>query len=186
MHPLDAEAWSEHFSDLKPYILEDWPLVEPQELESARNDWDQLLAVLQRASGLSSDEVLERLRRLEIPELGIGTGEDRATREGQASLAQLRLGTGFHENERDRVVSRLDKLNRRLKRFTADGTDLEISVKERETEGQVVTLTAALPGFAPMVATSHEADLRAALADVRQDLWRQIDDAVTKRQQAVR
>jgi ribosome-associated translation inhibitor RaiA len=125
-----------------------------------------------------------QLRKLDVAEMGIGSGEtddDEDADEGQASLDQLRLGVGFSEDERDRIVERLSKLNRRLRRFPADGTDLELSVKERDSSSMSVTLEAWLPGFGHIVATSKEDDLRDALMDVREDLWRRIDDAVGKR-----
>jgi ribosome-associated translation inhibitor RaiA len=101
--------------------------------------------------------------------------------EGQASLALLRLSGEFTEADRARIVERLSKLDRRLQRFPADGTDLHLTVKDREQPGQKVTLEARLPKFGHFAATSTEADLRAALMDVREDLWRQIDDAVNRR-----
>lgn len=101
--------------------------------------------------------------------------------QGQASLALLRLSGEFTEADRPRIAERLAKLDRRLGRFPADGTDLHLTVKDREQPGQKVTLEAWLPKFGHFAATSAEADLRAALMDVREDLWRQIDDAVNRR-----
>ena len=83
-------------------------------------------------------------------------------------------------------MERLSKLNRRLKRFPADGTRLQLSVKERDSSGQSVTLECEVPGFAKFVATSQEADLRDALMDVREDLGRQINDAVERRNEGAR
>ena len=124
---------------------------------------------------------------LDVEEPNIAGGEPDADVDvNPASLAQLALGSGFEAAERDRIVARLDKLNRRLKRFPADGTWLEISVKERDSSGQNVTLRCELPGFANLVATSSEQDLRDALMDVREDMWRQIDDAVTRRTEGAR
>lgn len=99
-----------------------------------------------------------------------------------ASLDQLRLGAGFREGERHDVVERLSRLNRRLKRFDADATELVVSVKGRDSNEQQVTLEARLPGHDRFVAVSQEPRLKDALNDVRDDLWRQIDDAVNKRQ----
>lgn len=99
----------------------------------------------------------------------------------KASLALLRLSGDFTEADRPRIAERLSKLDRRLHRFPADGTDLHLTVKDREQPGQKVTLEAWLPKFGHFAATSTQADLRAALMDVREDLWRQIDDAVNRR-----
>lgn len=98
-----------------------------------------------------------------------------------ASTRQLRLGNGFTAGEREEVIGRLSKLDRRLKRFDADATDLEVSIKGRDSNEQQVVLEARVPGYDRFVATSREAKLRHALRDVRDELWRQIDDAVTKR-----
>jgi hypothetical protein len=98
-----------------------------------------------------------------------------------ASTEQLRLGVGFSESERDEIVARLRKLDRRLKRFDADATALEVSVKGRDTAEQQVRLEARLPGIERIVAVSKEPVLKRALTDVRDEVWRQIDDTVNKR-----
>jgi ribosome-associated translation inhibitor RaiA len=106
---------------------------------------------------------------------GVGNGRT------PASMEQLRLGTGFAESEREEVVTRLRKLDRRLKRFDADATELEISVKGRDSNEQQVVLEAWLPGLDRIVAVSKEPKVKDALLEVRDELWRQIDDAVGKR-----
>ncbi len=187
MQPLTHQLWAKHFVEIRPRILEEWPDTDPIELEMVRDDWDHLVQLIQRTSGLSADLVGQRLRTLDVEELNIGTGAaDDDGDEGQASLAQLALGNGFEESERDRIVERLSKLNRRLKRFPADATHLELQVKERNNSGQTVTFIAQLPGYSQLVATSTEANLRDALMDVREDMWRQIDDAVTRRTEGAR
>lgn len=98
-----------------------------------------------------------------------------------ASTDQLRLGVGFNQSERDEVVARLRKLDRRLKRFDGDATELEVSVKDRDSNEQQVVLEARLPGYDRFVATSRQLRLKEALTEVREEIWRQIDDAVTRR-----
>jgi len=188
MRPLTHREWEQHYVALRPHILAEWPEVDQQALQHVGDDFDGLVELLQRTTGESADLIRQRLKKLDIDELGIGSGEERAAEsdEGWASLAQLRLGSGFSEDERDRIVARLEKLNRRLKKFRAEGTQLELTVKDRDTPSQKVTLEAWLPKFPHMVATSTEPDLMAALADVREDLWRQIDDAVRRRKEATR
>ena len=189
MQPLTHDLWAKHFVELRPRIREEWPDVDPIELEIVRDDWDHLVQLIQRTEGLSADLVQQRLRTLDIEGLGIGTGDsgdDDSAEDTHASLAQLALGNGFEESERDRIVERLSKLNRRLKRFPADATSLELQVKERNNSGQTVTFIAQLPGFSQLVATSTESDIRDALMDVREDMWRQIDDAVTRRTEGAR
>ena len=188
MQPLTHQLWAKHFTDIRPRVLEEWPDIDPIELEEVRDDWDHLVQLVQRSTGMSADLVGQRLRTLDIEELNIGTGESREASddEGTASLEQLALGNGFEESERGRIVERLSKLNRRLKRFPADATHLELQVKERNNSGQTLTFIAQLPGYSQFVATSTEADLRDALMDVREDMWRQIDDAVTRRTEGAR
>lgn len=108
-------------------------------------------------------------------------GNDRDNGRNPASTEQLRVGAGFAEAERGEILSRLSKLDRKLKRFDADATALEVSVKARDSKEQQVVLEARLPGLERMVAVSKESKLNAALTDVRDELWRQIDDAVNKR-----
>ena len=180
MQPLTAEVWERHFTELRPHILDHYSQVDRQELENVRGDWDGLVALVQRATNLSADSTRQALRTMDVEELGLGTGGDGGERQG-AGLDQLSLGTGFGEAERDRIVDRLSQLGRHLRRFPPDATYLELSVKDRESTGQVVTLEAEMPGFPRFVTKSKENDLRAALADVRDDMIDQINRAVGKR-----
>lgn len=108
-------------------------------------------------------------------------GASRKDGEPPATVDQLRLGAGFSDDERDDITSRLSKLNRRLKRFRADVVDMELSVKARDTIEQHVVLETRIAGYERFVATSDEQSMKDALKEVRDDLWRQIDDEVNKR-----
>lgn len=188
MQPLTHQMWAKHFVQIRPRVLQEWPQIDKSAIDHVGDDWDGLVELVSKTTGMSADLTSQRLRTLDVEELNIGTGEDNAD-EGDdtaASLDQLYLGTGFQPSERDRIVERLSKLNRRLKRFPADGTRLQLSVKERDNSGQSVTLECQVPGFAKFVATSQEADLRDALMDVREDLGRQINDAVERRTEGAR
>lgn len=186
MRPLTPRVWERHFTVLRPYVLQEFPDVDRQKLEVIGDDYSGLVDVVQDATGLSAELIRQRLQKLDVEELGLGTGAtEEETSETGASLDQLRLGDGFSEAERDRVVHRLEKLNRRLRKFPADGTHLLLTVKERDTTSQKLTLECGLPHFPPLVATSKEPDLKAALMEVREDLWRLIDDAVNKRKEGV-
>ena len=99
----------------------------------------------------------------------------------RASVDQLRLGTGFGDHERGKIVELFRRLDRRLERFPADEVDMELSVKERETPSQSVVLECWIAKKDRFVATSREDDIRAALVEVRDDLWKQIDKAVNRR-----
>lgn len=106
--------------------------------------------------------------------------KDQSAQAGAASVDLLRLATGFAARERDEIVALMRKLDRRLARFPADEVDLELSVKERDTPSQSVVFEAWIAKNERFVATSREQDLRDALMDVREDLWRQIDKAVNR------
>ncbi|MGI8574100.1 MAG: hypothetical protein ACR2MA_01890 [Egibacteraceae bacterium] len=180
MAALTPDRWAQDFTELRPLVLEEFPDLDRQRLEAARGDWDRLVEEVQRATNWSGEAVRQRLRAVEIDD---GEGADEG---GPASVAQLRFDGGFTEREQDRVRARLEKLNRRLKRFPAEATELTIGVKDRDTTSQKVTLECSVPNFARFVVTSQESDLKDALMDVREDLWRQIDDAVNKRKEGAR
>lgn len=98
---------------------------------------------------------------------------------------RLRIATGFRPDEHDRVRDLLGgKLERRLSRWPAEQVDLEISLKERDTDQQQVTLEAwiAVKGRTRFVATSTKSEVDQALVEVRDDLHRQIDKFLTKRE----
>jgi hypothetical protein len=63
-----------------------------------------------------------------------------------------------------------------------DQVDLEVSLKDADGPDQRVTLQAWLAGRAHLVATSHKRDLDHALAEVRRDLIRQIEDERSRRE----
>lgn len=104
-----------------------------------------------------------------------------ATDPQPARVDQVHLGGGFSDDDRGRVLDRLAKLNRRLRRFPADATELRLSVKERDSPAQVVTLECRVPKFPAFIARSSETDLATALNDVRNQLWRQLDDQISRR-----
>lgn len=88
----------------------------------------------------------------------------------------LHLAGGFGAGERGRVVSTMSRLDERLRSFTTDQVRLELSVKERDGADQRTTLEAWLAGFPRLVATSRNTDLGQALAEVRDDMVRQVSD----------
>lgn len=182
MRPLTHQVWEQHYVDLREPILTRFPQVDEWELSRINDDYDALLELLQRSTGMDADRVRDQVVNLDVDELNIGTGGDgEEDLQGAASLEQLSLGKGFSEAERPRIVDRLSQLNRQLKRFPADATSLELSVKDRDTTQQSMTLEAEVPGFPRFVSTSNEADFRAALADVRDDMIKQIRREVDKR-----
>jgi ribosome-associated translation inhibitor RaiA len=94
----------------------------------------------------------------------------------------LRVGTGFSQGDRNWIVEQFATLDARLASFTADRTELEVSVKDRSARGQKVTLECWIAGRQKIVTTSSEEDLHAALNDVRDDLRRRLNDAKTRQE----
>lgn len=107
-----------------------------------------------------------------------------------ASIADsLRIAPEFRSDEHDDVRERImPKLASRLKRFDGDAVELEVSVKDRDTPQQKVTLEAwlATHGSSHFVATEEGGDVHVALTQVRDEVLRQIDTFLSKRQQAGR
>ena len=91
--------------------------------------------------------------------------------------SSLRLGSGFEADERDSIVAGWARLSSRLGSFANGVVELEVSVKERATPSQRTVLEAWIAGNERLVATSAEADMDKALAEVRDDLVRQLTDA---------
>jgi len=94
----------------------------------------------------------------------------------------LHVSGGFSEAERQRVLDGLAELAPHLSRWDPANMELDVSVKERDTKEQKVSIRAILPGYPVLVATAVDRDLDRALADARRDLIRQIEDAKKKRQ----
>ena len=95
---------------------------------------------------------------------------------------RLRLGAGFAAADRPRILEALSALTPHLSGWEHDQVDLEVSLKDTEGPDQKVTLQAWLAGRAHLVATSHEHDIDHALAEVRRDLIRQIQEQRSRRE----
>jgi hypothetical protein len=176
MATLDARVWQTRFTELRTSVLSAFPNVQRQEVEAAGGDFDALVQTIQRRSGMSATEVHERLAEI--------AADDDQTDDGgrrRASLEELRIGFGFEESERPRILELLRKLDRQLQRLPAQAVDLELTVKDRDTPAQKVTLEAWLPNMPRVVVTSREHALRDALMEVREDLWRQLKETLDRR-----
>ncbi|MEO9200522.1 MAG: hypothetical protein ABI206_17380 [Antricoccus sp.] len=101
----------------------------------------------------------------------------------KASIAgQLRIGSGLTQADYPMIIGLLSNLDLRLARFTAEETDLALSVKNRDRTGQVTTLECGVAGWPHWIATSTEPELGKALIHVRERLSRQQNDAKTRRE----
>jgi ribosome-associated translation inhibitor RaiA len=94
----------------------------------------------------------------------------------------LRLGAGFAAADRARILGALSALAPHLSGWEHDQVDLEVSLKDAEGPDQKLTLQAWLAGRAHLVAASHERDVDHALAEVRRDLIRQIENEKSRRE----
>lgn len=182
MRTLDARAWQVRFTELRTPVLSAFPRLHRQDVEATGDDFDALVHLIQRQSGLSATEVHERLALIEVDDDRADADEtDTDSGLRRASVEQLRITFGFEESERPRIVEVLRKLDRQLKRFRADAVDMELTVKDRDTTAQKVTMEARLPSMPRIVATSKERSLRDALMDVREDVWRQVKEQLDRR-----
>jgi len=110
------------------------------------------------------------------PELDMTTIQDR-----------LRLVPEFRSDERDGILEVLfGRLERRLSHWTPEQVELELSVKERGKPGQRTVLECWISGVPRMVATSTETDIDRAVVEVRDDLFRQLNRYVTRREDSRR
>jgi ribosome-associated translation inhibitor RaiA len=85
--------------------------------------------------------------------------------------------SGLSEEEREGLPERWQALDARLRSFPAEAVRLDLTVKERSTPAQRTTLECSIARRPRLVATSSAADIGDALAEVRDDLIRQISDA---------
>lgn len=92
----------------------------------------------------------------------------------------LRVAHGVTGEERDRIVASWGRLDARLRSFPAGAVELQLTVKERDTPSQRTTLEAWIDRRDRLVATSTLPGFDEAIAEVRNDLIRQITDAKTR------
>lgn len=98
-----------------------------------------------------------------------------------ASVEQIRIVSEFKSSEHERIRETLSQLDRPLSRFEADAVELELSVKERDSSTPYTVLECWIAGWPKLVATSREGDMTAAVTEVRKDMKRQIEKAVSRR-----
>jgi ribosome-associated translation inhibitor RaiA len=100
---------------------------------------------------------------------------------------RLRIVPEFRSDERDGILEVLfGRLERRLSQWKPEQVELELSVKERDTPSQRTVLECWIAGVPRMVATSTERDLDKAVIEVRDDLFRQLNRYVTRREDSRR
>jgi len=96
---------------------------------------------------------------------------------------RLRLVPEFRSDEAEGILEVLfGRLERRLSHWQPEQVEMELSVKDRDKPGQRTVLECWISGVPRMVATSDESDLDRAVVEVRDDLFRQLDRYLTKRE----
>lgn len=96
---------------------------------------------------------------------------------------RLRVVPEFLPDEYEKVKDSLfGRLERRLTRWEPEQVELEISMKDRDSSSQRVTLECWISGVPKIVGTSRLRDLDQAVIEVRDDVWRQVDRFVTKQE----
>ena len=95
--------------------------------------------------------------------------------ESPGILERVRLGSGLGDADRPRLLGDLEGLAHHLAGWRPDEVDLEVTVKDRGSAHQRVTLNAWLPGWPHLVATSSDVDLDHAVREARKELIRQIE-----------
>jgi|SRR6056297_189179 len=96
---------------------------------------------------------------------------------------RLRIVPEFRPDEYERYTNLLfGRLERRLKRWEPEQVELELSVKDREKPAQRTVLECWITGVPHMVGTSNQNDLDKAVVEVRDDIHRQVNRYVTRRE----
>lgn len=93
----------------------------------------------------------------------------------------LVLGHGFHEDERTTVMTILARMDSHLVGQSADQVRLDLHMKEPGHRGRKVTLECHIVGLSPLMATSADDDTKVAIAHIRDEVIRQLDEQKAKR-----
>ncbi len=111
-----------------------------------------------------------------------GTDARTGRTEPATVVDSLRLAAGFSQQERLVLVRMLARLDAQLARYPAGRIELEVSLKDRGTRGQRLTLECWIPGRPRLVASSAQRHLDDAVRKVCEGLRRQLDDVATRRE----
>lgn len=110
-----------------------------------------------------------------------GQARSRGT-EPATVVDSLRLAAGLTQQERLVLVRMLARLDAQLARYPAGRVELEVSLEDRGTPGQRLTLECWIPGRPRLVASSAQRHLDDAVRKVCEGLRRQLDDTATRRE----
>ena len=96
--------------------------------------------------------------------------------QGVSTIERIHLGLGFHQVDREVVVSTLAALNRHLDHWRPESVDVHVSVKDRESQEQCVTLEVRLPRRPPLVVHVADPSIDHALVEARRLMTREIEE----------
>jgi ribosome-associated translation inhibitor RaiA len=87
----------------------------------------------------------------------------------------IRVGAGFVAKEHAFVLDSLSTLGPHLGRWDSREVDIDVSLQNRGSNEQRVTLRMGLPGLPPLVAVAENADVNRALGEAKRELIRQLE-----------
>ena len=96
--------------------------------------------------------------------------------DGTEAVEQIHLGLGFHEVDRELVVSKLRALNRHLDRWRDGSVDIHLSIQDRDSEEQRLTLEIRLPRRPSLVVHVSDAKIDRALVEARRLMIREVEE----------
>mgnify|MGYP001828719131 FL=1 len=88
----------------------------------------------------------------------------------------LRLEGEFQTSERDWILEHCSNLDHRLRSYRAGSVEMALTLKERDTPSQRMTLETWISGRPRLVATSNRAAVEEAVVEVRDNMIRQLTD----------
>jgi ribosome-associated translation inhibitor RaiA len=98
---------------------------------------------------------------------------------------RVRIVSDFRTDEHEHILALLfGRLERRLEHWQPEQVELELSMKGRDAKDQRTVLECWISGVPRMVATSLEQDVDKAVVEVRDDLYRQLNRYLTRREDA--
>jgi hypothetical protein len=124
-----------------------------------------LIRRLATVSKLRSEDLLSRVEK------NMTKNED-----GTGMVEQIHLGPGFHEADRELVVSELGALDRHLDRWRTGSVDIHLSIQDRGSEEQRITLEIRLPHRPSLVVHVSDPNIERALVEARRLMIREVEE----------
>ena len=94
----------------------------------------------------------------------------------------IHVGAGFVAKERPHVLQALSTLAPHLGRWDPSEVDIDITLQDRGSKEQRVTLRTTLPGRPQLVAVADNPDLTRGLYDAKRELIRQLEHQKSARE----